>query len=151
MPIDLHEMFKLALWDEHISAAMYSAMAAKTEETITAQKLKYLAADEKRHFEELMEMHRVLCCKEPIVVTDIGSPSAAESGFMARKGTVKMETFLEFTMEKESSAQTFYLNMSEKIKDRKGATTLLFFAAMEADHYNLLKTENDNLRRRKGI
>jgi len=144
-------MFKLTLWDEHISGAMYSAMARKATEPFVAQKLNYLAADEKRHFEELMEMHEAFCCRETIQVTEIKKPAPIESGFLARKGAVKMETFVEFAMEKELSAQAFYLDMSEKIKDRKAVITLILFAAMEADHYNLLKTESDNFKRQKGI
>ena len=144
----LHEMFKLAMWDEHISHALYLATAGKTKDRLMKNKLLYLAADEKAHLEELRDMHRVLCCSEEIELTKIGFPSPAETGFMKSDSELNFDAFLAFAMEKESSALNFYLKMSDHLgHDSKASATMLHFSAMEGDHYSLLKTELEKLRR----
>jgi rubrerythrin len=142
-------MFKLAMWDEHISHALYLATAGKTKDRLMKNKFLYLAGDEKAHLEELREMHSVLCCSEEIELTKVGFPSPAETGFLAPESAVNIEPFLAFAMEKESSALNFYMKMSENLdSDPKASSTLLHFSAMEGDHYQLLKTELENFKRK---
>jgi len=125
----LHEMFKLAMWDEHISHALYLATAGKTKDRLMKNKLLYLAADEKAH-------------------NKVGFPSPAETGFMKSDSELNFDAFLAFAMEKESSALNFYLKMSDHLgHDSKASATMLHFSAMEGDHYSLLKTELEKLRR----
>ncbi|MFO7619050.1 MAG: ferritin family protein [Thermoplasmata archaeon] len=145
----LHELFKLAMWDEHISHSLYLATAGKAKDRMLKNKLLYLAGDEKAHLEELREMHRVLCCPEEIELTKVGYSNPAETGFMKPEAEPDIKAFLTYAMEKESSALNFYLNMSDHLSaDPKASIALLHFSAMEGDHYNLLKTELENLKRR---
>jgi rubrerythrin len=146
----LHELFKLAMWDEHISHSLYLATAGKVKDRMTKSKLLYLAADEKAHLEQLLEMHSVLCCQEEIELTKIGFPNPTESGFLAPENPLDMVAFLTHAMQKENSALSFYMDMSDHLaSDPSSSTALLHFSAMEGDHYNLLKTELENLKRKK--
>ncbi len=146
----LHELFKLAMWDEHISHALYLATAGKVKDRMLKNKLLYLAGDEKAHLEELQEMHAVLCCSESIDLTKIGFPNPADNGFLAPEETINIEAFLAYAMQKESTALNFYMGISDNFSnDPKAGATMLHFSAMEGDHYNLLKTELENLKRRR--
>lgn len=147
---ELHELFELAMWDEHISHALYMVTAAKTDDQAVKSKLLYLAGDEKFHLEELRDMHEVLCCKKEIHIAELNRPNRSESGFLEPKRDVDMASFLTYAMEKEKSAQFFYLDMSDKLTpDPKASATMFHFSAMEADHLGLLKTELDRLNRAK--
>jgi rubrerythrin len=69
---------------------------------------------------------------------------------MAPESDLNIKPFLNFAMQKESSALNFYLNMSDHLaSDPKASSTMLHFSAMEGDHYNLLKTELENLKRNR--
>ena len=137
----IHELFKLAMWDEHISHALYLTTAGRTKDRELKNTLLRLAADEKKHLTELVEMHEVLCCEEPIEVTKIGYPNPTESGFLSSKEGPDMEAFLTFTMDKENFALNYYMNMAQHLDGNpKAGATLLHISAMESDHYQLLKT-----------
>ncbi len=145
----IHDMFKLAMWDEHISCALYTSLVERVPEQAVKEKLLRLAADEKGHFETLRDMHGVLCCREAISVSDIAMPSQAQA-FTGSNRPVDLEAFFVYAMEKEKSAQDFYVGMCEPLdSDKDACATLMHFSAMEADHLNLLRGELENLRRMK--
>ena len=146
----IHELFKLAMWDEHISHSLYLSTAGRTKDRDMKKILLNLAADEKKHFDELEEMHDVLCCQDSIEVTKVGYPNPTKTAFMSSSGDPDIEAFLAFAMEKENSALNYYLDMAQHLdEDKNAGATLLHFSAMEADHYKLLKSELERIKHSK--
>ena len=53
---------------------------------------------------------------------------------------------LETAMEYEKAAEKYYLSIADELSDDlESSATLTYFAAMEATHYDLLKTEKEHI------
>jgi rubrerythrin len=102
-----------------------------------------LAKEEERHKTTLEEMYRVYYPEKDIVIPiDIKKPGIN----VVFDNNSQLIQILETAMEYEKEAEKYYHSMADKLSDDlETSATLTYFAAMEATHYDLLKTEKEHL------
>jgi rubrerythrin len=139
----LEEMFLFAIQGEINDSKTYLDLSERVEHSFLKTKLKFLAEEEERHKATLEEMYRVYYPGKDIVIPpDLRGPGLNIT-FMNENQLVKI---LETAMEFEKAAEKYYLSIADELSDDlESSTTLTYFAAMEATHYDLLKTEKEHL------
>jgi len=141
----LEEMFLFAIQWEINDNKTYLDLTERVERPFLKGKLKLLAEEERKHRATLEEMYKVYYPGKDIVIPpDLKGPEMNVT-FMNENQLVKI---LETAMEYEKEAEKYYLSMAEKLSDDlETSATLTYFAAMEATHYELLRTEKEQIER----
>lgn len=143
----LEEMFLFAIQSEINDNKSYTDLAERVEHSFLKTKMYFLAQEEERHKVTLEEMYRVYYPEKDIVIPPNMKGPGLNITFMNEDQLVKI---LETAMEYEKSAEKYYLSMADKLSDDlESSATLTYFAAMEATHYDLLKTEKEHLETNK--
>jgi len=148
-PMDLSEysledVFLTAIKSEVESKELYSMIAARVKNAFLKDRMAFLAGEEERHRTAMTKMFKTyfpgkapkLPAKSPVPLPEISFDEANPPPLVKVFGQA---------MKAEQAAQAFYLGLAEKVgKDRQVADTLVYFAAMEGNHYRILESERSN-------
>jgi rubrerythrin len=143
----LEEMFLFAIQAELNEREAYLELGERGENPFFKNKMKFLAQEEIRHRTTLEDMYKVYYPEKEVVI-----PPNIEAPRLTVNYTDEGELIkiLETAMEFEKEAEKYYLSMADKLSDDlETSTTLTYFAAMEANHYELLRTEKEQMERLK--
>lgn len=143
----LEEMFLFAIQGEINDRETYLDLADRMENSFLKTKLRFLADEEEKHKATLEEMYKVYYPDKDFILSrkTVGPELNVIIG-----DNLMLIQILERAMEFEKSAQKHYLSIADEISDDpESSTTLTYFAAMEATHYELLKTEKEHIEKLK--
>ena len=139
----LEEMFLFAIKGEINDNKTYLELAERVENSFLKAKLKFLAEEEGKHKVTLEEMYKVYYPEKDIIIPPNMEGPGLNIIFSDNNQLIKI---LEAAMEYEKAAEKHYLSIADELSDDlESSTTLTYFAAMEATHYELLKTEREHL------
>ncbi len=140
----LEDAFVTAIKSEVESHALYMKLAARVRNAFLHDRLKFLAGEEERHRKILVKMHETYFPGAKLVLPDKSPIPLPEIAFDDVSPPALVHVF-EQAMKAELAAQSFYLGLSEKVKDNQQVSdTLRYFAAMENNHYRILEAERVN-------
>lgn len=141
----LEKMFLFALKGEINTGKTYLDLADRVEGYFLKTKLRFLAAEEDKHKTTLEEMYKVYYPQKDIVIPqDMKVPQLN----ITFNHEIELIKILETAMEFEKEAEKYYLSIADRLSDDlETSTTLTYFAAMEANHYDLLRTEKEHIER----
>lgn len=143
----LEEMFLFAMQGEINDRETYLDLADRMDSSFLKTKLKFLADEEEKHKATLEEMYKVYYPDKDITLP--GKTEGPELNVII-EDNLKLIQILERAMEFEKSAQKHYLSIADELSDDlESSTILIYFAAMEATHYELLKTEKEHIEKLK--
>ena len=143
----LEEMFLSAIQGEINDRETYLGLADRMDSSFLKTKLKFLADEEEKHKTALEEMYRVYYPDKDIILPQ--KTMGPELNVII-KDNLQLIRILERAMEYEKSAQKHYLSIADELSDDlESSATLTYFAAMEATHYELLKTEKEHIEKLK--
>lgn len=138
--LSTEKALSIAIQSEYAAENVYKAMMKKVKNFVLKDKLKFLAAEEKKHEKILLKLFQKLFPGE--------EPSKDEKTLMPRM-TLALEEdasvpdLMEMAMEAEKASEEFYDDLSQEVEDRTAQEILQYLASMEHGHYFLLKGELD--------
>ena len=139
----LEDMFLYAIQGEINDSKTYMDLSERVEHSFLKTKLKFLAEEEERHKVTLEEMYKVYYPEKDIVIPPNIKGPGLNINFSDNNQLIKI---LEAAMEYEKAAEKYYLSIADELSDDlESSATLTYFAAMEATHYDLLKTEKEHI------
>jgi rubrerythrin len=138
--LSVDKALSVAIQSEFAAEALYKALMKKVKNFVLKDKLKFLAAEEKKHEQILMKLF------EKMFPGD--TPSKAEKTLMPKlqlavKENASVPDLLEMAMEAEKISEEFYDELSQEVEDRTALEILQYLASIEHGHYFLLKGEYD--------
>lgn len=140
----LEDVFLSAIRAEMDSKEFYSKLAARVKNAVLKDRMNFLSNEEERHRSGLTTMFKTYFPGKEPKIPDKTPVPLPEVKFVDGSHPPLVEV-LEQAMKAERAAQSFYLGMSEKLKDDgQVRDTLKYFAAMEGNHYKILEAEKAN-------
>ncbi len=140
----LEEMFLYAMKSEVESRNIYDRMAKREQNPFLKDKLKFLSSEELKHWGVLKDMFKAYFPQKNIILPDNTPVPLPEINWEKFEDLPVIE-LLEKAMNLERATLDYYVNMADRLsEDVKANTVLMYFAAMERGHYELLKIEKEN-------
>jgi rubrerythrin len=137
----LEEIFLFAIQGEINDRKTYLDLAGRIENTFLKRKLKFLADEEEKHKTTLEEMYNAYFPQKNIILPKMAENDEVDSNLGEYLQLIQI---LETAMEFEKTAQNNYLLLADELSDdQETSVILMYFAAMEASHYDLLKIERE--------
>ncbi|KYK26956.1 MAG: Rubrerythrin [Candidatus Proteinoplasmatales archaeon SG8-5] len=138
----LEDIFLAAIMSEVESKDVYSKLAGRVRNAYLKDRLTFLATEEERHREYLIEAFREnIPGREPVLP---GASPVPLPNIIIPDEQVPISDVLESAMNAELAAKDFYLAFARILQDPEQKRTLEYFAQMEEGHYNILKVEKEN-------
>lgn len=139
----LEDLFLFGMKSEIVSKEQYMSLAKSIDDRFLKDKLNYLATEEEKHRATLEEMYKIYFSGKEIILPDDTIVPITE---IIPKSDISLREILDKAIRAEGVAQIFYFTMSNKLsEDKEASATLLYFAAMEGNHIELLKTEKNKI------
>jgi rubrerythrin len=142
---DIEDLLLTAIKSEVESNKLYIEMGKKTKNGLLKDKLKFLAEEELKHREFIVEIYyNHYPGKEVKLPMKTIMPLPK---FNITKDT-QMSTLLNEAMNAEKNSSEFYKKLADRFeKGSKINNTLKYFADMEIGHYRLLEIEKKSIER----
>jgi rubrerythrin len=142
---DLDDLLLAAIKSEVESRTVYEKLADIVENAYLKDRLTFLAGEEKRHRLFIEGIFEKEFPGEEIVLPE-KTPVPLPVMKMPGENTLMSEV-VESAMEAEKASNEFYKGLVESFDDQEIKKTLLYFAAMEMNHYRILEAEQENMKR----
>jgi rubrerythrin len=138
--LSVEKAMSIAIQSEFAAEAVYKALTKRVKNFVLKDKLKFLAAEEKKHEQILLKLFEKMFPGQ--------TPSKEEKVLLPRmqlaiKEENSVPDLLEMAMEAEKISEEFYDELSQEVEDRTAQEILQYLASMEHGHYFLLKGEYD--------
>lgn len=138
--LNVDKALSIAIKTEVVAEEIYQSLMNRVKNFILKDKLTFLASEEKKHQQILVELFYRLFPGESILETDKSLMPRME---LALEENMTVPDLLEMAMEAEKISEEFYDELSQKVEDRTAQEILRYLASMEHGHYFLLKGEYD--------
>jgi len=136
--MSLTGLLGMAIKSEIESHDIYMRLAAKIENFILKEKLKFLALEEAKHRELLEAIFKL---RFPDAELRLPSATLVPVPKFAPDEGTPLSTVLGKAMEAEEAAQKFYADLIPMFREDKIKQTLKYLSGAEGSHYHQLKTE----------
>jgi len=140
----LEELLQAAIKSEIESNEVYTKLAGRVGNFVLKDRLNFLADEELKHKKFVESLHKK---KLPDIEITLPrkSPVPLPQVNIEDENMELSELFFQ-AMESEKAAQDFYLGFAEIYQDdTEVKNTLIYLASMEMNHYQILKTERNNI------
>ena len=136
----LKDLLGYAIRAEMDSNKAYTDLAERVSNPLLKEKFRWLAFEENKHKEILMNLHGALLPNQTILIPDEPSQDLFKPVIVSPSSSL-VEILLQ-TMDAEKFAEEFYANLAERVE--AGQKRLLhYLSKVEHSHYLMLKTEYD--------
>jgi rubrerythrin len=137
------EVLGIAVKKEIDAGAFYREFAARINNPLVHRKIQNLAEQEDEHAAVLRkEYQRMTGGEEPAV------PDGFQTGIKKDlDDDMTPEQLLEMAMEIEKKAAEYYREAAKRSEDPRGRDVLEYLARFEDDHFRLLETELEQVKR----
>lgn len=142
---DLEDLLMAAIKSEVESQEVYAALADVVENAFLKDRLTFLAGEEAKHKSYIEGIFKKSFPENPIVLpkeTPVPLPTLKRP----EENTPLSEVF-DSAMKAEKASHEFYKELVDRFDDPSVKRTLLHFAAMEMNHYRILETEYETMKR----
>ncbi|HAK97263.1 MAG TPA: Rubrerythrin [Planctomycetes bacterium] len=138
----LEELLLAGIRSEIDARRVYSAVAARVENFLLRDRLRFLAAEEEKHEAILVQIHKG---KFPgRATTPPGASPVPLPELHVPDDATPLPAVLGQAMAAEQAAHDFYLALADRMRpDENIARMLAYMARMELGHYKLLGDERD--------
>jgi len=142
----LEDLVITAIQSEVASKKVYETLAGRVKNAFLKDRLVFLAGEEQRHAEFVTGIYRTNYPGKKIVMPGKSPVPLPEVNI--KDEMVPISEVLESAMEAEMAARDFYDVLADRFdKGSNNWKVLKYFARMELGHYEMLKTEQDNVKR----
>ncbi len=136
------DLFLTALKSEEDSKYVYLDLAGRVKNFMLKDKLKFLSAEEQKHFDFFSKLWEESFPAEEIILPD-KTPVPLPEITIDTEDLRFSDIFLQ-AMNAEKAAHYFYLSLANKFKmDEDLSRRLKYIASMEMGHYRLLELEKE--------
>ncbi|MBN1783204.1 ferritin family protein [bacterium] len=138
--LSVEKALSVAIKSEVVAEDVYRNLNKKVKNFVLQDKLKFLAAEEKKHQKILLGLfHRLFPEQEPSKEDKSLLPAME----LSLEEEASVPDLLEMAMEAEKVSEEFYDELSQEVEDRTAKEILQYLASMEHGHYFLIKGEYD--------
>ncbi|MBU7019181.1 MAG: ferritin family protein [Theionarchaea archaeon] len=141
----LKDLLLAALKSEVESERVYQTLAERVENAFLVDRLTFLAGEEVKHNQFIEGLFR-----KDFPGTDIVLPERTDVPLPVMKipdESIPLSTVFENAMDAEKASSEFYEALADRVDDSPVQKTLLYFAAMEMNHYRILESEHESMKR----
>jgi len=142
----LEELMLTAIKSETQAFKIYHGLAKQVENGVLKGHLNFLAAEEKKHEGYLTDTYKVLFPEKAIKLPDRTTVPLPE--IHIEHEMVNLSEILEQAMKAELAANEFYRDLSARFDDNQDIKKMLLkFSEMEMKHYEILKKEQESVKK----
>lgn len=141
---ELGDLLLAAIKSEVDSEAIYLQLANKVSNGFLSDKLRFIAAEEKKHREYLESVYKMNMQREPKLprTSPVPLPEIKLSSNLVPPSEIVLQA-----MEAEEAAAGFYKSLAERFEDDETRKMLVYLSEMEIGHFKLLELEKEKLDR----
>ncbi|MBU7045824.1 MAG: ferritin family protein [Theionarchaea archaeon] len=139
------DLLLAALKSEVESERVYQTLADRVENAFLVDRLTFLAGEEVKHKQFIEGLFRKNFPGMNIILpekTDVPLPV-----MKIPDESIPLSTVFESAMDAEKASSRFYEALAHRVDDSPVQKTLLYFAAMEMNHYKILESEHESMKR----
>ena len=148
--MDIHEyslkdLLLAAIKSEVESERVYKTLADRVKNAFLMDRLTFLAGEEVKHRHLIEGLFR-----KNFPGTDINLPEKTDVPLPVMKipdESIPLSVVFESAMDAEKASSEFYEALAHEFSDSPVQKTLLYFAAMEMNHYKILESEHESMKR----
>lgn len=141
----LKDLLLAALKSEVESERVYLTLADRVENAFLVDRLSFLAGEEVKHKQFIEGLFR-----KNFPGTDIVLPEKTGVPLPVMKipdESIPLSIVFESAMDAEKASSKFYEALADQFDDSSIQKTLVYFAAMEMNHYKILESEHESMKR----
>lgn len=136
----IKDLMGYAIRSEMDSNKAYTELSDRVSNQLLKEKFRWLAFEENKHKEILLQLHKVLLPNQPIQIPEKPSEELFKS-INVQPSTSLLDILLQ-AMESEKLAEDFYVRLADRVEGGQNRL-LLYLSKVEHSHYLMLKTEYD--------
>jgi rubrerythrin len=141
---NLEDLLLAAIKSEVDSEATYLQLSNKVNNGFLSDKLRFIAAEEKKHRELLESIYKMKMQKQPRLpqTSPVPLPKIELTSNMVPPSEIIFQS-----MKAELAASDFYQSLAERFEDNDTKNMLIYLSDMEIGHFKLLELEKEQLDR----
>lgn len=141
---NLKELLEMAVRSEIDAKEVYTELGKKVDNFVLKDRLEFLANEEEKHKKFIESFFSKKFPDEEMQIPD-ESPKPIPKINIEDENMEMSEIFYQ-AMESEKASRDFYLGIAERYSDEPEINkTIVYLAAMEMNHYHILKAERDSM------